>query len=86
MEVENVYSDSLDHDRYIFALGKHCYLANKGELKEIDFEKEIKAYDEAKSKKKSKKNQNKIYHTKSVLDEARFSFVFVAITLFGRRC
>ena len=55
VEVENVYSDSLDHDRYIFALGKHCYLANKGELKEIDFEKEIKAYDEAKSKKKSKK-------------------------------
>ena len=55
VEIENVYSDSLDHDRYIFAFGKHCYLANKGELKEIDFEKEIKAYDEAKSKKKSKK-------------------------------
>ena len=34
-EVENVYSDSLDSDKPLFMLGKHCYLANKGELKEI---------------------------------------------------
>lgn len=35
-EVEDVYSDSLDHDKYIFALGKRCFLATKGNLKEID--------------------------------------------------
>ncbi len=52
VEVENVFSDSLDHDRYIFALGKHCYLADKGKLKEIDFPTEIARYDAAKNKKK----------------------------------
>lgn len=57
VEVENVYSDSIDHDRYIFALGKHCYLANKGNLKEIDFESAIKEYDEQKAKKKGKKSK-----------------------------
>lgn len=35
-EVEDVYSDSLEHDKYIFALGKRCFLATKGTLKEID--------------------------------------------------
>lgn len=35
-EVENVYSDSLEHDKYIFALGKRCFLAKKGILTEID--------------------------------------------------
>ncbi len=35
-EVEDVYSDSLEHDKYIFALGKRCFLATKGELKEVD--------------------------------------------------
>ena len=39
-EVENVYSDSLEHDRFIFELGKHCYLANKGTLKEITLDKQ----------------------------------------------
>lgn len=52
VEVENVFSDSLDHDRHIFALGKHCYLANKGKLTEIDFTKEIAAFDAKKKKKK----------------------------------
>lgn len=46
VEVENVYSDSLDHDRYIFALGKRRFLATKGKLEEIDFEARIKEYDE----------------------------------------
>ena len=31
-EVECVYSDSLEHDRYIFDLGKRRYLASKGKL------------------------------------------------------
>lgn len=52
-EVENVYSDSLDHDRYIFALGKKCYLATKGKLEEIDFDACIKEYDQ------KHKNNNK---------------------------
>lgn len=34
-EVENVYSDSLEHDKYIFDLGNRCFLAKKGVLKEI---------------------------------------------------
>ncbi len=34
-EVVCVYSDSVEHDRYIFELGKIKYLADKGELKEI---------------------------------------------------
>jgi hypothetical protein len=55
VEVENVYSDSIDHDRYIFALGRHCYLATKGNLEEIDFESAIKQYDEQKAKKKKRK-------------------------------
>ena len=57
VEVENVYSDSIDHDRYIFALGKHCYLATKGNLKEIDFESAVKQYDEQKAKKKHNKSK-----------------------------
>lgn len=62
VEVENVYSDSLDHDRYIFALGKRCYLAKKGKLEEIDFPTAIKEYDEEHAKKKNKKRKqvNKI--------------------------
>ncbi len=35
-EVEDVYSDSLKHDKYIFALGKRCFHAQKGTLTEID--------------------------------------------------
>lgn len=50
IEVENVYSDSLDHDRYIFALGKKCYLATKGNLQEFDYESAIKEYDAKKKK------------------------------------
>lgn len=34
-EVENVYSDSLEHDKYLFDLGKRHYLAKKGTLKEF---------------------------------------------------
>lgn len=34
-QVENVYSDSLEHDRYIFELGKNCYIATKGILNKI---------------------------------------------------
>jgi len=34
-EVENVFSDNLDHDRPIFELGKNCYLATKGKLEQI---------------------------------------------------
>ena len=57
VEVENVYSDSIDHDRYIFALGKHCFLAQKGKLEEIDFPTAVKEYDEKNAKKKSKKRK-----------------------------
>ncbi len=35
VEVESVYSDSLDHDRYIFELGKTCYLTTKGNVEQI---------------------------------------------------
>ena len=34
-EVINVYSDSIDHDSFIFALGKNKYLAKRGELTKI---------------------------------------------------
>lgn len=34
-EVENVYSDSPEHDSFIFDLGKNRYLANKGILKKL---------------------------------------------------
>lgn len=34
-EVEDVYSDSLEHDKYILALGKRRFLAKKGVLREI---------------------------------------------------
>jgi len=35
-EVENVFSDSLENDKYIFNLGNNCYLATKGILKKFD--------------------------------------------------
>lgn len=35
-EVCDVYSDSLEHDKYIFSLGKRCFLAAKGKLTEIE--------------------------------------------------
>ena len=35
-EVFDVYSDSVEHDRYIFELGKTRYLANKGTLRVVD--------------------------------------------------
>ena len=58
-EVENVFSDSLDHDRYIFALGKRCFLVKKGNLTEIDFSSEIAKFDGKKSKtgKKAKRKE-----------------------------
>ena len=34
--VKDVYSDSIRSDRYIFNLGERCFLATKGELKEIE--------------------------------------------------
>lgn len=34
-QVDSVYSDSLEHDRFIFALGKNKYLAHKGELTKL---------------------------------------------------
>ncbi len=37
-EVVNVYSDSVKHDSYIFALGENRYLAKKGELTRFDFQ------------------------------------------------
>ncbi len=37
-EVEDVYSDSINHDKYIFALGKRCFHAQKGVLREISKE------------------------------------------------
>lgn len=36
-EVENVYSDSLKNDKYIFSLGKNCYHAVNGELIYFEF-------------------------------------------------
>ncbi len=35
-EVCDVYSDNLKHDRFIFELGKRCFLAKKGVLTEFD--------------------------------------------------
>ena len=34
--VKDVYSDSIKSDKYIFNLGERCFLATKGELKEIE--------------------------------------------------
>ena len=34
--VKDVYSDSINSDKYIFNLGERCFLATKGELKEIE--------------------------------------------------
>ncbi len=45
IEIMDVYSDSFKSDRYIFALGKRCFLANKGELTQFDYaeaEKQLK--------------------------------------------
>ncbi len=47
-EVEDVFSDNPDHDRYIFSLGKRCFLATNGKLEQID----ISTYDFNKKKKK----------------------------------
>lgn len=35
-QVENVYSDSLEHDKYLLSLGAHRFLARKGTLTEIE--------------------------------------------------
>ncbi len=35
--VEDVYSDNPSHDKYIFALGKRCFLANKGVLTQFEY-------------------------------------------------
>lgn len=41
VEVFDVYSDNLDHDRYIFRLGKRCFLANNGKLEEFNYSDKI---------------------------------------------
>jgi len=40
-EVENVFSDSIKNDQYIFSLGQNNYLATKGVLKKINLQEEL---------------------------------------------
>ena len=45
-EIIDVYSDSFKSDRYIFALAKRCFLVTKGDVKEFDYSKKLKEFND----------------------------------------
>jgi len=51
INIIDVYSDSLKHDKPIFSLGRNCYHIEKGEVKPFDFE---QVYNQEKKEFKSK--------------------------------